>query len=98
MTEYRVCNTSDLRVLSSRSGKHGSDLSPALSAALDPDGTHVLRLALYGHNMDAQNTVLSHRIKVLAKVVGTDEPVEATLDMRDSDWKRLQAYEPEATS
>lgn len=88
--DARVVNTADLKVLNSKAVLGGMNraLSDAAVAALDPDGLHVLDLVLYGHNMDS--TVLHHRTRVLFKLVGSDAPAEAFLDVLDEDWKRLR--------
>ncbi len=91
-SDIRVCNTSDLRVLARKDPLNG--LTPAVSRQLDENANHVLRRALFGHNMDSKgDRPLQHRIKALCKIVGTMEPVEVTFDMLDSDWRMLATYE-----
>jgi hypothetical protein len=91
--DYRVCNTADLRLLSSRSTD--SHRIPAdVNERLDPEGSHVLNLVLWGHNVDNPDNDLHHRVRVLAKLSGTNEPSEPfLLDIRDTDWKRLMTAE-----
>jgi hypothetical protein len=87
-SDLRICNTSDLRILARKDPRNG--LTPQINAILDEHGNHVLRRALFGHNMDAKvDQPLQHRIKALCKIRGTHEPVEVMFDMLDSDWRRL---------
>ena len=87
MSDYRVCNTEDLRLLVKVAKRNGFNRIPILPD-LDPDGGHVVSIVLFGHNMD-QSSVFHHRCRVLCKVLDEDNPVEIMLDVRDEDFRRL---------
>jgi hypothetical protein len=67
----------------------------ALNGMLDHDKTAVLKLLLFGHNMDNPNDTrpLHHRVLVLAPVKGTDAPLEFQLDVLASDFNQLHDAE-----
>ena len=71
---YRICNTPDLRVLARKPG--AGQLDPGLNAQLDPEGTHVLTVVLFGHNMDAGKP-LQHKIRRHGEVPVTSPESDA---------------------
>lgn len=91
MTDIRVADTANLLRLNAAAIQ--ADFNRAadpegLSATIDPDGTHVLCLVLFGHNMDTA-PVLHHRVRVLAKATGSPVPRTFILDIADDEWRRL---------
>lgn len=71
-------------------------LSDRITAKLDPDGTHILSLMLYGHNMDWDTTrPLHHRAYALLKLKdrGPDDPYTLMLDITDQRWRSLPSAE-----
>lgn len=93
MSDLRICNTDTLTDLASDAEKQGFNRAPRLPERLDPEGNHVLNRVLYGHNMEGA-APLHHRVLVLAKVEGTDEPAEFMLDITETNWQAL--HRPEA--
>lgn len=87
---FKVINTNDLKYLVSDANFQDFNRVPNLPANIDEDGTHVLELILYGHNMDSA-PVLHHRTRVMVKVRGSMEPVEVILDVDDRNWQSLRA-------
>lgn len=63
-----------------------------MKKSVDPDGIHVAELVLYGHNMDSA-PILHHRLRVLVKVNGTNDPERVTLDVAASEWQKLLTVE-----
>jgi hypothetical protein len=89
--DYKVINTSDLITLNHKAHRQEFNrvLDPHRVRALaDPDGTHILRMVMYGHNMDTA-AVLHHRAEVLIKVRNTMTPERAYIDIAAKDWDRL---------
>lgn len=66
-----------------------------LGKELDPNGTNVLSLLLFDHHredhlpVDKRKDPMHHRIMVLAKVNGEDDPVEFMMDIAAKDWDAL---------
>jgi len=94
-SDHRVCGTATLRQLNDVAVK--MELNRALSdefmGAVDPDGVHVLGLALYGHDRGIVGDVFHHRADVLVKMTGSDIPARVFLDVRAADWEILMTPE-----
>ena len=91
MSQNRVCDTQTLQFLARQARSHKLNRQVNLDWAareLDEDGTHLLKLVLWGHN-GSHSTELHHRVFVFAKVLGSHEPAFVTLDVLDIDWVRL---------
>ena len=86
--------TSQLKSLNEKAHKRGFNRQLAIQdkncsdgLVLKPHGTHLLLSALLFHtNYDGKQ---SYRCRVLMAIEGTDEPVEALLDVPPPDYKRL---------
>lgn len=93
MAGERVCNTEDLIVLARRSARMNRGISAEwLMANADPDGVHLLVMALFGHNMDTGG-ILQHRIHVLVKTKWNSDPELLTMDILGADWSRAMLAE-----
>lgn len=90
-SDHRVCNTRTLRALNASAVRNEFNRALGdefMETEVDPDGIHVLGLALWGHNADTA-PILHHRADVLIKIRDTDIPVRAFLDVSDEDWQAL---------
>ena len=59
---------------------------------LDPQGLNIVRIVLFGHNMDFAE-ILHHRCMIQAKFENSMEPVEAFLDIAGDTYNRLTTIE-----
>ena len=90
-SDLRVTDTDTLVELHVKAHEHGFNrcgMAEDAFAQLDPAGTHVLAMRLWGHNIDA-SSVMHHRVEVLAKQVGTMDPLGFLLDVSNEDWQNL---------
>jgi hypothetical protein len=91
----RVCNTDTLLDLALDAKRFGLNRQIDYRLAereLDADGTHLLKLVLWGHN-GSMGEPLHHRVYVFAKCIGTHEPQFFTLDIRDVLWRQLSTVD-----
>src|SRR5262245_52144223 len=93
-TMHRIATTNDLLAINERSTQHGFNrtLDPE-ALDLDPDGLHVLSIALMGHNESAAGVPFHHRTRVMMKFSHRDLPETAWLDLTDTDWQELPTVE-----
>lgn len=82
----KVCNTEDLTVLARRADRAGVNrrVTESFRDRLDPEGTHTLAMLVPFMGDGGW-----HRCRVLAKMVGTNEPGVAHLDVPSDLWERL---------
>ena len=91
MSDNRVCDTQTLTFLAEQARNYRLNRQVDLdwvARQLDEDGTHLMKLVIWGHNGD-QSSELHHRVYVFAKVIGSHEPAFVTLDVLHIDWVRL---------
>lgn len=92
----RVADTPTLLTLARNARRHKFNRQlplEALERHLDPDGRHVVSIALWGHNLDRTPINLHHRCQVLAKVKDSPDPMTLWLDLTDQDWRDLEPAE-----
>lgn len=86
---FRVCTTDTLRVLAAEAETLHLNRQIVVPDDIDPDGTHMLLMVLYGHNMDQAST-LHHRCQVWMKMKDTGVPDTVLLDVTAAAWDGLQ--------
>jgi hypothetical protein len=96
--ETRIADTGKLAELAEHALEHefNRQLTHQATAALDPDGYHVLTVFVPDHTRmrlpsDAGKPAdpTHHRARVLMKFQSGEKPVEAWLDVTDEDWNAL---------
>lgn len=89
--DARVASTEALLRLDLRARQDGLNrsLPPSLRERLDPNGYHVLSVALAFHNGVDATPYPHHRVTALLKVADTWEPQEALLDVATTELERL---------
>lgn len=85
MNDYRIATTPDLRFLNNRASGLNRAARASLMDRLDEGGLHVLDRVLAFMNDGSV-----HRCLVMAKIEGSDEPVEFYLDIEETYWQRLR--------
>ena len=90
----RVANTYNLKRLSETAAMLGLNRYPDIKKLnLAEGGFHVLEVILFDHKGFANNDVIHHRVRVMAKVWQplNEElaPAEFLLDVRAEDWDSL---------
>jgi hypothetical protein len=92
MSDLKVCNTKDLVNLCRRASRNGFNrqLDEAFIKGVDPQGLHLVTVALPFHNMDSA-VIPHHRCTLYLKVKGSTEPLEGLLlDVAVKDFDSLQ--------
>jgi hypothetical protein len=79
---YTVTNTDVIERLNIKAANKNRSLKPSFVRSLDPDGTHVLVFSMVHNDVEI-------RTRWMFKVQGSDEPVQAWLDMSFADFNAL---------
>jgi len=91
MSNLKACNTEDLLTLCHRAirNRFNRQLNVADIRTVDPDGIHLVSVALPFHNLD-NAAIPHHRCTLYLKVKGSTEPLEGMLlDVAVKDFERL---------
>jgi hypothetical protein len=89
MTNTKVANTKTLNRLITTARVLDLNRVPSKDVYLSTNGIHVLSLLLEDHKGFKNKDVIHHRVNVMAKVSGTEEPIMFILDIRAEDWDNL---------
>ena len=91
MSDVKVCNTDDLITLlgNAMRNKFNRQVDADVLGFLDPEGAHLVVVALPFHNLD-HTSIPHHRCNLYLKAKGKTEPIEGLfLDVAVSDFDRL---------
>lgn len=90
-SDTRIASTEALLRLDLRARQDGLNrlLTPYVRERLDPDGFHVLSVALPFHNGVEASPYPHHRVSLLLKLRDSRDPVDGMLDLAATEWPRL---------
>ena len=89
MTNTKAANTKTLNRLINTARVLDLNRVPSKDVYLSTNGIHVLSLLLEDHKGFKNKDVIHHRVSVMAKVSGAQEPIMFILDIRAEDWDNL---------
>lgn len=96
MSDIRIADTDKLLRMCTEAERYDLNRqldTGAVAKDADPKGQHVVSRILPFHNRGITGDVLHHRVEVLVKVQGKDEPVRTVLDVLDETYESLQVAE-----